>query len=227
MDSGAVRAQSREDAKKAKSLPESTQFAIIKVLPNIRNGAFWGFTDRKAIEDRIEALKGDKNITARLLGNACLIEVSPAYMIQAVQAVNPSALSNQDVAMMSESRNKAVYELEHFLIRKGKVSGGFGGTIGIYCVNDVTTISYKGVTYPAFRVSMEQLLQYLAKYGYQIRVGNNFVPASQAGNAGQELWSSTKLSPTKTGIFVDIKSTYSPEQMKQLEQQFKQSKGLK
>ena len=31
-------------AKKAKNLPVSTQFAIVTVLPNIANGAFWGFS---------------------------------------------------------------------------------------------------------------------------------------------------------------------------------------
>lgn len=219
------RAKSREDAKKAKQLPASTQFAIIKVLPNIRNGAFWGFTDRKNIEDRIEELKKDKNIVARLLGNACLIEVAPAYMIQAVQMVNPEALTNKDIQLMNESRQKATFELEHFLIRKGKSPEGFGGTVGIYCTNDVTTISYKGVSYPAFRVNMEQLLQILAKYGYNIRVNGSWMSAQQASQSGQALWSSTRLSPTKTGIFVDIQSTLPVDKMKQLEQVFKQKYG--
>jgi hypothetical protein len=66
----------------------------------------------------------------------------------------------------------------------------------------------------------------LDKYGYQVKVGS-FVSAKQAFGAGDALWSSLTLSPTKTGLFMDIKCTYSADQIKQLEQQFKQANGIK
>lgn len=35
---------------KAQKLPESVQFAIITALPNIVNGAFWGFEEVKKVQ---------------------------------------------------------------------------------------------------------------------------------------------------------------------------------
>lgn len=219
-------------AQKAKQMSPSIQYAIVQVLPNIVNGAFWGFTDMKSIQEHIEAIKNSEGkIVARQLGNACLLEVTPQYLIQAVGQIDPNAVTQKDVQVMTQKRAEAQIAFEKFLISKGKTSEKtgkmFAGTIGIYCTNDVTTINYKGISYPAFRVDMATALGLLNKYGYQIRVNGQFVSAQQASQAGQALWSSAVLAPTKTGLFVDISCTYSAAQIKDLEKQFKAQYGLK
>lgn len=214
-------------AKRAKEMSPSVQYAIVQVLPNIVNGAFWGFTDMKGIQEHIEAIRNSGgNLSARQLGNACLIEVNPNYMVNAVAAIDPNAVTQKDIQTMTQKRAEAQVAFEKFLISKGKSSEksgqAFSGTIGIYCTNDVTTINYKGVAYPAFRVDMQTALSLLAKYGYVIQVGGQFISAQQAAQAGQNLWSSTTLAPTKTGLFVNVSCTYSAAQIKELEKQFKQ-----
>ena len=213
-------------AKKAKCLSPSLQYAIVTVLPNIVNGAFWGFTDIKGVHEHLEAIKNSgNNIIARKLANDCLIEVQPNYLISAVQSIDSSMIRNEDLNIMLTRRTEAQVSLEKFLIAKGKTVGKtgqhFGGTIGIYCINDVTTITHKGVNYPAFRTNMVDTLMLLHKYGYMVQVGKNFVPADQAVNMGEALWGSAMVSPTKTGIFINIKSTKSIEEIKSLEKTFK------
>ena len=225
MESNNINDRARESALKAKKMPASVQYAIVQVLPNILNGAFWGFTDIRDIKDHVNELREDKNITARKLGNACLIEVVPQYLLKAVSVIDPNAINKKDIDVMTESMVKATMEFEKFLLRKGKK--GFVGTIGIYCINDVSTISYKGVSYPAFRLSMDSALKILAQYGYTIQVKGNFMTPQQASQAGQDLWDSTQLSPTKTGIFITVRSTLSEEQLKSLESDFKSKYGLK
>lgn len=218
-------------ASRAKQMPESVQYAIVQVLPNIVNGAFWGFTDRAGVEKHISAIQEAKgNLSARLLENACLIEVNPQYMVSAVAQIDPQAITQADLNNMKEKMAEAEITFEKWLINKGKTKPGaspFGGTIGIYCINDVNTITYKGVNYPAFRVDMTKTLAYLGRYGYKVRVQGQWMDAASAAGSGQALWSSVKLSPTKTGLFIDIQSTYSTEQIKQLEAQFKQRYGIK
>lgn len=219
-------------AQKAKQMSPSVQYAIVQVLPNIINGAFWGFTDMRGIQEHIEAIKNSNGqITARQLGNACLIEVSPQFLIPAVSQIDANAITQKDVQVMTQARADAQIALERFLISKGKASEKMGkpfsGTVGIYCTNDVTTINYKGVSYPAFRVDMQTALSLLHMYGYRVRVNGNFIPADQAANAGQALWSSTILAPTKTGLFIDIVCTYSAAQIKELEKQFKARNNVK
>ena len=90
-------------AQRAKQMSPSIQYAIVQVLPNINNGAFWGFTDMKGIQGHIDAIRNSGgNITARQLGNACLIEVNPSYMVNAVTAIDPNAVTQKDVQVMTQ-----------------------------------------------------------------------------------------------------------------------------
>lgn len=220
-----VDSRARENAKKAKQLPASVQYAIVQVLPNILNGAFWGFTDLNDIKNHYETLKGDKNITLRKLGNnTCLIEVDPAYIIKAVQIIDSTIVTKEDINNMQKAMAGAKIDFERFLIKNGKK--GFAGAIGIYCTNDGTVIRNKGVSYPAFRLSMGNVFTLLSQYGYQIKLGDSFVTPQQAVSSGQGLWDNVVLSPTKTGLFINIKSAYSPEQYKSLEAQYKKKYNL-
>ena len=220
-NSAEIANRANENAKRAAKFPAGVQYAIIQVLPNIRNGAFWSFTDMANIEKHINVIKSESNIVARKLGNACLIEVVPQFMLSSVTSIDPTAITKDDLDKIQTKMAEAVVEFEKFLISRGKKAEGFEGTIGIYCMNDVTSIRYKNVSYPAFRLSMGTVLELLNLYGYAIKVGGNWAYAQQASGAGQALWDSTILSPTKTGIFIDIKSTYTPDRMKECEKQFK------
>lgn len=225
-----VRDRANESAKRAKQFSPSIQYAITTALANIMNGAFWGFTDMADVQKHVEEITADPNITARKLGNACLIEVQPGYLLNAVQAIDPNAITRQDINDIQKAMGEALIAFEKFLISKSKlVAKGtpFGGTVGIYCTNDVENITYRGTNYPAFRVTMGDTLRLLAQYGYEIEVGGRYIPAAQAINAGSALWDSTRLSPTKTGIFVSIRSTMTAEQAKAKEAEFKQKYGLK
>ena len=227
-----IRDRANESARKASSLSPSIQYAIVTVMPNIVNGAFWGFVDMKSIQEHIEAIKNSNgNLSARKLGNACLIEINPNYLVKAMKMIDPNSVTQGDLNVMSKARVDAQVAFEKFLISKGKSSEKtgkpFGGTVGIYCTNDVSSIVYKGVNYPAFRVDIATAINLLHKYGYQIRVGGSFVSAEQAAKSGQTLWDSAVLAPTKTGIFIDIKCTYSASQIKELEKQLKAKYNVK
>ena len=218
-------------ASRAKQMPESVQYAIVNILPNIVNGAFWGFTDKAGVEKHIDAIKqANGNLSARLLGNACLLEANPNFLVSAVAKIDPTAITQADLNKMKTAIAEAEVTFEKWLISKAKTKAGaqpFGGTIGIYCTNDVSTISYKGVNYPAFRVDMQKALGLLGRYGYKVQVQGQFVDVNTAAQSGQALWSSTILSPTKTGLFISVQSTYSNEQIKALEQQFKARYNIK
>lgn len=226
-----TRDRAAASASRAKQMPESVQYAIVTILPNIVNGAFWGFTDKAGVEKHIDTIKSaGGNLSARLLGNACLIEANPNFLVSAVAQIDPKAVTQADLENMKKKMAEAEVSFEKFLISKGKTKQGqkpFGGAIGIYCINDVTTISYKGVNYPAFRVDMQKALGLLGRYGYKVQVQGQFMDAMSAANSGQALWSSCTLSPTKTGLFINVQSTYTNEQIKQLEAQFKARYGIK
>lgn len=219
--------KARESAKRAKQMPEAVQYAIVQVLPNILNGAFWGFTDLKDIQSHLDVIKNNPDkLVARKLGNACLIEVNHDFMLSAVNAIDPNAIKSSDLVAIKERMADAVIEMEKFLISRGKKQPA-SFILGIYSTNKVTTIAYKGVNYPAFRLPMSKTLELLHNYGYSIKVNGTWMSAQNAMGSGQALWDSTRLSPTNTGIFIEVCPTLQKEQMLQLENKFKQRNSLK
>lgn len=206
-------------AKKAKSLPASTQFAIVTVLPNIANGAFWGFTTVTDAKKHAEELKKDFNIQLRRVGKDVIVEVAPNYLMSATASVDAGLITQKDIDRMTDFSAKAVVEFEKFLLNKGKK--GFSGLVGIYCTNDTTSISYKGTSYPSFRLPISKVMQICNTFKYMIKLNGQWVSPSQAMSAGQSLFDSLIVSPTKTGVFMEIRSTASPEELKQIEARMK------
>lgn len=212
------REKANELAKKAlESMTPGALYAFQIVARNLKNGVFWGFTDIASVKQHADDIKSDKNIKARKISDRdCIIEVQPDYVMKNIVSVAPDAFSRQDLAKMQDNMGKAVVEFEKFLVNKGISQQGFSSTIGIYCTNNVTMIAHKGVSFPAFRLNMEMTLNILAECGYYVKVNGSFVSASEAMKRGQELWNSTMLSPTKTGVFINIKSGYSAAMLKEL-----------
>ena len=82
-------------AKKAKNLPVSTQFAIVTVLPNIANGAFWGFSTVTDVQKYAEELKKDSNIQLRRVGKDVIVEVAPNYLMSATASVGQELITKK------------------------------------------------------------------------------------------------------------------------------------
>lgn len=211
----------------AQKLPESTQFALINVLPNIPNGAFWGFTQVSEVAKYASALRQDKNIMLRKLngGESAIIEVNPDYLVQATKAVADNLITAKDIANMREGIALGAASLEKFLISNS--DSGFKATIGIYCINDSSAITYKGTAYKAFRVDFRTAMDLFQKWGYQVAINRQYVTPSVAMKNSVVAFNSMKLSPTLTGVFVNVAATYSKEQIKQLKAQYGMSKTAK
>lgn len=218
-----VTGTARDYARKSMNLPVSTQVAIVTVLPNIVNGAFWGFTSVKEMKEYAEELKKDSNIQLRRIGHdAVIVEVDPNYLISATKSVGNELINEKDLQCMKDYSSKAVVEFEKFLLNKGKK--GFAGLIGIYCTNDTTSITYKGTVYPAFRLPITKVLQLCNKFKYMVKVNGRWVAPQDAMKAGQALFDSMILSPTKTGVFLEIKSVATIDELRQLEAMMREGK---
>ena len=191
--------------RKAQTLPASTQFALATALPNIVNGAFWGFSSVRECKKFAEELKGDANISLRKLsGDDVIVEVNPSYICSAMASIDASVVTQADVAKMNEGIQKAGAVFEKFLSQKSKT--GYSGLIGIYCTNDVSAIAIKGKTYPAFRLPLNQIVAYLARYSWKIVTPAGSIPANAVGNNANAIWQSIVMSPTHTGVFLHVSS---------------------
>lgn len=218
--------RSIESAKRAQQFPVSVQVGISSCMLNIQNGANWGFVDIATIREYAEELAKDKNFTIRKLsGKDCIIEVVPQYLVKCLTAIDPECFDSAFIKELGSGIISARVELEKFLIAKGK-QGKWSGVVGIYCVNDTPTITHKSVTYPAFRVDIEVFLTMLSKYGYSMMINGTYISdvAKKASSLGTQLWDSCQLSPTKTGVFVNIRCDRPAEDYKKLEQQMRSAR---
>lgn len=190
-------------ARKAQSLPPSTQFAIVTCLPNMPYGTPWGFASLEEVQDKYEVLVKDKNIIARKITGGCLIEVSPAYLLNSANSVQAGLVTEEDVTKMKKMIAEAHAGFEKWLTSKKSLEFD---RVGIYSVNSSTAITIKGQSYPAFRVSLATALNLLAKYNFKVGIkGVGLVPAGVAVQKySKELYASVVLSPTKTGAFLRI-----------------------
>lgn len=203
--------------KAVEAMSPGALYAFVVVAKNLKTGVFWGFTDLNSVKEHVNEIKSDPNLKVRKVGEKdCIVEVQPDYVLKNIVTVAPDAFSQQDLNKMQKNMGEAYVQFEKFLCNKGIAQEGFGSTIGIYSTNNVTSISYKGIAFPAFRLNMEMALNILAECGYLVKVGGQLVPAQQAMQMGEALWKSTKFSPTKTGIFINIKSGLSSAQLKEV-----------
>lgn len=197
-------------AKRAQSLPESVQFALITCLPNVPLGACWGFsTDKKALP-YVSALSTDKNVIARRVQGGILVEVLPDYILRAITAVDPSLLTPQDINKMKESLADTYAKFEKWLGSSNRHMGE-EVVLGIYCTNEVSSIKYKNTSVPAFRINLVNALALLEKYGFAVAFTGTdgkqtkFMYPRAAMNNLNAAYGGLMLSPTGTGVFIKVK----------------------
>lgn len=188
------------------NFPEGAQFAIVTAGANSKHGCFWGFSDVRTLKNKIEAIRQEPDIQVRRLADeACLIEIKPDRMLQILNAANPNLFTAKDIQDAKHMMEEANADFIKYMYTNGKKSASaYNNTIGIYCTNDVTTIKYKGQSYPAFRVNLETALRHMDQYQYGLVLDNKVITARQAFNMGPALYEKLTLSPTKTGIFIQV-----------------------
>lgn len=226
-----IDARAKQASKNLNKFDESTQFAVFKVVPNVLNGVFWGFCTEQEMKKHLKALNANPNVVLRRIQSGYIVEIEPSYCIQVLQAVDAESITQKDIEVMRKNIAEAQIAFEKFLINKGKkpdqaTGKQYQGVVGVYCINDVTTICYKGANYPAFRLDANNFCQLLKKYGYMINYGNKWFDPMQLLQSG-DLFTLMQISPTKTGAFIYIGSTVGYDQMKQAEKNFKAVYGKK
>jgi intein/homing endonuclease len=189
-------------------------FAIARILPNVPNGAFWGYATMADCQIYAENIKENKNIKVYKLAEAggkdaymALVETTPAYMLNEVMAKDEDfkKLTEKDKKGYIEEAAAAQAIFEKWLIKN---AADYYGLVGIYCINDTPSITYEGHSYPAFKVGIQKALNLMKKYGYQVQTQEGLIPLTNVnGEIAQKVMKSMFISPTHTGSFLKVKGT--------------------
>ncbi len=198
------------------------QYVLSRILPNTIKGCFYGFIQTAEIAEDMAELQGNPNISVQSMDNYSIVEVNPPYMINTMNEIASNTFYKGDVDVITQEMANAVVEFEKFLVQKGKTIDNFKGTIAIYSTNKSPSLMYNNTNYPAFRLNLLKALQILKLQGYEIQLGNAFVPVDVAVANQSDLVRSLKLSPVKNGVFMNVRCALSKEQMKQKEVELRQ-----
>ena len=198
------------------------QYVLSRILLNTIKGCFYAFIPTDDIQDGLAELDANPNFVVHSFGEYLIVEVNPPYAINKINETQPNTFYKGDLDVITDEIADSVVEFEKFLVKRGVSNENFKATIAIYSTNKTPMIMYNNTNYPAFRLNLLKTLQILKGMGYQIKLGNAFVPIDIALSNKADLLRSMKLSPVRNGVFLNIQCALSSEQMKQKEIELKQ-----
>lgn len=190
--------------------PIEIRVAMGITMQNVMKGCPWGITTSKNQEfmRALPAIQKSNQVNAFKLSDTqkglhredrYILLVSQKLIVDILNKEAGGMLFDQnDFNHALQKRNNAIGELNDFL-KKGKV-----GTIGIFNTNECHNIVAGGVNYPAFAVSLLDLLTYCAMYGYGLMVKGQKINTTVAANNIEKLYASLQVAPNGHALMISI-----------------------
>lgn len=193
--------------------PPEYDVAMGIVLPNLMKGCPWGITTGKnlAFMKNINAFipkAGDSRRVvsayklSRMKGRESedryLVMVSFDVFINILNKEGGGVFDRRDLEHAKKKRTDALNELVKFL-KAGKI-----GTIGIFNTNEDHCIVADGVEYPAFSVTLVELLSYCSLLGYGLMVLGNKISTTVALNNIEKLYETLQPAPNGHALMISI-----------------------
>lgn len=190
-------------AKALSAFPPEVSLGVGIVIPNFVNGCSWGFvSDTNTVyKDYIERINKNPNMSSIKINGGYLLTMNMDYLLGVLsKTVKGSYITNRDLDIASKHRQKALEELDKFL-RKG-IKGK--QRVGIYSLNDCARVTVKGVNFPAFCVTMPDLMALCLKYGYGFVLGGQIRSVNQVSSHIMKVVERLDIAPSRNALFVDI-----------------------
>lgn len=212
-----------------RNLTDGAKEAIVLMAPAFRFGGNWGYIEEgnPHLDSTMSSLVRERpNIQAYKVGNGAVVFAKPAYLVQVVNSVVPNVLRSDFQQYASDLRDKDLAEFEKTFDRALKGEGRFVKkapeylefTVGVFSVNDTNIVSPKGVDFPAYKLTMTDVLikmmekaqaagRTLFAYGAtDDKSGFDRAEKMFSSRQGQvAIYRGMEISPTKTAVFLTVR----------------------
>lgn len=189
--------------KRLEMQPEGIQIVVTHLLQNARNAGNWGFLrdSEPSTKYILEALRKMDYITIYEIKDGYIFRLPLEKLFSILGEVVPEIYSNKEKEMALDFREKSLGKFKTFLssgVRKAK--------IGIYGLNDSSTISIKGKFYKSFNFELQMALLLMQEYGYDLKIEGRILPVEFAllENRFPLVLKKLELAPSKHGLMLDI-----------------------
>ena len=202
-------------------------YLVSELYPHMAEGFFYAVMDEDTYERHEQKISENENMLVHKFEDGMIIfEVAPEYLIDTLRGLDPECPEEEDFEECRFEANVVICDFEKYLIEKGKRPEGFEGTIAIYSMTQRACTPLEGIQYRAFRLNMNQTLEYLSRYGYSINVQGEYLKPSEAIRVNDALWKSVIPSPARLGAFIKIRYDGTVDQMLVMEKEFHRKYGV-
>lgn len=196
----AVEAAAIRFANELQKYPLEVAVGVGIIIPNLVNGCSWGFVNDSNDEYKkcLKAIQSNENMSSYKIKGGYLVNMNMDYLLSILSRIASGYVTPKDLQIASEHRRKALVDLEKFMRKGGS------GKIGIYNLNDSPRITVQGVSYPAFCVTMPDLLALCVRNGYGLRLGGNMRTPNQVASHIDQVIPRLQIAPSGNALFVEI-----------------------
>lgn len=197
---GAAKAASIKFANELQKYPPEVAVGVGVIIPNLVNGCSWGFVNDSNTEYKkcIEAIKANPNMSSFKVRGGYLVNMNMDYLLSILNRVASGYVRQKDLQIASQHRQKALLDLRKFLRKGGQ------GKIGIYNLNDSPRITVKGISYPSFCVTVQDLLAICVETGYGLNLGGTLRSPGQVASHILEVVERLEVAPSGNALFIEV-----------------------
>lgn len=180
--------------------PPEVAVGVGIVIPNLVNGCSWGFVNDSNEEFKkcLSAIDSNPNMSSFKIKGGYLVNINMDYLLPLLSRITSGYVTQRDLQIAGEHRKKALVDLEKFMKKGGT------GRIGIYNLNDSPRITVKGISYPAFCVTMPDLLTMCVRNGYGLKLGGVVRTPGQVANHINQVIPKLEIAPSGNALFIEI-----------------------
>lgn len=170
------------------------------VLPHLVNGCSWGFVTETNTEyvKILEDIQKNSNMSSYKVNGGYLFNMNMDYLLGILRQVAGGLVTAKDLEIASQHRQKALADLEKFLQKGGL------GKIGIYNLNDSPRITVKGQSYPAFCVTLMDLLAICTRNGYGLKLGGKVRTPNEVAQHAIQVVEKLEIAPSANALFIEV-----------------------
>ena len=206
-DEGFLRA-SREFSERMKTYPRDIGVAMGVTMVNLAIGCPWGITtsaNREFMDAMPEMMRSSDVDVYRLAKSRgvggetkYIVLVNLKKMLGILDREARGLITGQEIQAALRRHDESVTRLNKFLAE------GRQGDIAIFILIKSTDIIADGRRYPAFAVTLSELIYACMIHGYSFVFGKEKVSPNALGNKLEKVYQNLVVAPSENGIFVKI-----------------------
>ena len=175
------------------------QIAIGLVSKNVLNGCSWEFVrDNKDVRNNEGEFRQSKYCNLIKNKTGYIVTITFQRILEILNKEARGLFDKRDLELASKHRQEALVSLDN------KMKKGYNGKIGIFCTNDSTSITINGVTYPAYAVTLQELLTVCTRNNYGLMMGGIRTPNQVAAKA-EQVMQILDMAPSGNALLVEIR----------------------